>query len=211
MQATSFRDSQGERHIEVRVARGLDDLLMAFAVRAAVFLAEQMCPYREEFDGNDLCAAHVLATVDGEPAGTLRLRFFGEFAKLERVAVRREYRDGPVARALVSFAIQFLRTKGYVHVVGNARRGLERLWHHDTRTYGGFVPVPGAPAVSFSGLEFTPMELFMERDPDHLSSDSPAELLNRPEGVWDRPGPLESPDADFGADDEHEAPRPANP
>jgi predicted GNAT family N-acyltransferase len=183
--------------VDVRVARGLDDLLMAFAIRAAVFLAEQMCPYREEFDGNDLCAAHVLATVNGEPAGTLRLRFFGDFAKLERVAVRREFRDGPVARSLVSFAIQYLRKKGFCHVVGHARRGLERFWHHVTRAYGGFTPVQGAEAVSFSGLDFTPMELVMGRDPEHLSPDSAAELLNRPEGLWDRPGPLEGPDAAF--------------
>jgi hypothetical protein len=73
----------------IRVVNGLDDMMRVAAVRSAVYIGEQSCPYDEEFDGNDLAATHLLALVDNEPAGCMRLRFFGDFAKLERLAVRK--------------------------------------------------------------------------------------------------------------------------
>lgn len=178
--------------IEVRVAHGMDELMMAFAVRAAVFMAEQSCPYSEEFDGNDLCAVHLVAFQNGEPAATLRLRFFGDFAKLERMAVRREFRGGPIAKAIISNAIAYLSRKGFTTVTGHAKEGLERFWTFNTRSHGGgFVPMPGAGVVEFSGLRFTPMSLTLARSEDRLVAGSDPVVLNRPEGDWDRAGILE--------------------
>jgi hypothetical protein len=77
------------RQAEVRIARSLDELLMVFTIRASVYMAEQDCPFAEEFDGNDHCATHFIGFIEGEPAGCLRVRFFSDFVKLERLAVRR--------------------------------------------------------------------------------------------------------------------------
>jgi hypothetical protein len=71
---------------------GFDDMMRVAAIRSAVYIGEQACPYNEEFDGNDLAATHLLALIDNEPVGCMRIRFFGDFAKLERLAVRKEYR-----------------------------------------------------------------------------------------------------------------------
>jgi predicted GNAT family N-acyltransferase len=38
---------QSNRRAEVRVARSFDDLLMVYAVRSAVYIAEQECPFAE--------------------------------------------------------------------------------------------------------------------------------------------------------------------
>jgi len=76
------------RAVTVRIARDPNDLMLVTAIRSAVYLAEQDCPIEEEFDGNDLVAAHFIGFVGKEPAGCLRVRFFGEFAKVERLAVR---------------------------------------------------------------------------------------------------------------------------
>ena len=61
-----------------------------------------------------------------------------------------------------------------------------------TRQFGGFKPM-GDGKLSFSGLDFTPMEMVMQRDPSALLVSSPPQILNRPEGDWDRPGVLEGP------------------
>src|SRR5579885_1371181 len=105
---------RNNRRVEIRVARTLDDLLMVFTIRAAVYMAEQGCPFAEEFDGNDHCANHFLGFVDGEPAGCLRARFFGSFAKLERLAVRKDYRRSSLA--LISFGREsiFVAAKGLI-------------------------------------------------------------------------------------------------
>ena len=84
--------------ISIRIARDPNDLMLVTAIRAAVYLAEQDCPIEEEFDGNDLVAAHFIGFVGTEPAGCLRVRFFGEFAKVERLAVRRSYAWSPAFR-----------------------------------------------------------------------------------------------------------------
>jgi predicted GNAT family N-acyltransferase len=84
------------RAISVRIARDPNDLMLVTAIRSAVYLAEQDCPIEEEFDGNDLVAAHFIGFVGKEPAGCLRVRFFGEFAKVERLAVRHQYRRSRV-------------------------------------------------------------------------------------------------------------------
>jgi hypothetical protein len=76
--------------ISVRFARDPNDLMLVTAIPAAVFLAEQECPIEEEFDGNDLVAAHFIGFVGHEPAARLRVRFFGEFAKIERLTVRHQ-------------------------------------------------------------------------------------------------------------------------
>src|SRR5216683_1877007 len=89
------------RAISIRIARDPNDLMLVTAIRAAVYLAEQNCPLEEEFDGNDLVAAHFIGFVGSEPAACLRVRFFGEFAKVERLAVRHQFRRSRVSFKLV--------------------------------------------------------------------------------------------------------------
>lgn len=166
--------------------------MIVWAVRAAVFMAEQACPYSEEFDGNDHCAIHFIGFSAGEPAATLRIRIFGDFAKLERFAVIARFRDGGAGRATVARAMEYLRRKGVKRVHGHAKLGLERYWSYVTRRYGGgFKPVEGVGQVAFSGLSFVPMGLDPPGSDDRLTELTSAQTLNRPEDEWDVPGILE--------------------
>ena len=65
----------GEDEISVTVVRSMEDLMRVMAVRSAVFVGEQRCPYREEFDGNDFSGTHLLGYVGHEPAASLRIRY----------------------------------------------------------------------------------------------------------------------------------------
>ncbi len=113
----------GSRAISIRIARDPNDLMLVTAIRAAVYLAEQDCPIEEEFDGNDLVAAHFIGFVGKEPAGCLRVRFFGEFAKVERLAVRHQYRRSRVSFKLVQASFDYIRRKGFRKVYGQAQDG----------------------------------------------------------------------------------------
>ena len=57
------RRRPGSRSISIRIARDPNDLMLVTAIRAAVYLAEQDCPIEEEFDGNDLVAAHFIGFI----------------------------------------------------------------------------------------------------------------------------------------------------
>jgi hypothetical protein len=47
-----------------------------------------------------------------EPVGCLRLRFFADFAKIERLAIRKEFRKSQAAFQLVRASFQILSEKG---------------------------------------------------------------------------------------------------
>ncbi len=169
-----------------RVTRTIEDVMKVFAIRAATYMHEQACPYEEEFDGNDFCAAHIIGEIRGEPAGCIRIRFFGGFAKLERLAVRHEFRKSSLAFRLVRAAIDYVRQKGFTHIYGHARADLVPFWSRF-----GFRPIAGRPTFSFSDVDYIEMEgpIAPAERPIGLGH-SPYELI-RPEGAWDRPGPLD--------------------
>jgi ElaA protein len=87
--------------------RSPERLEQAFAIRRAVFVHEQGVSEALEIDQRDDEACHLLAFREGEPIGTLRLRWHerGRVAKIERVAVVRQGRGGGIGQALVSAAL----------------------------------------------------------------------------------------------------------
>lgn len=99
--------------IEVTVARTLDQVVMAMTLRGVIYLGEQHAPYTEEYDGNDLVgASHLIAWRGREPVGVLRLRWFADFAKVERAAVLKQYRRFGVMRALMQEALRYSARRG---------------------------------------------------------------------------------------------------
>jgi len=173
-------------NVGIRVASSMNDLMQVVAIRAAAFLAEQNCPYGEEFEGNDFCALHLIGAVNGEPAACLRARFFADFAKLERLAVRREFRRSLLAFDIVRAGIKICRQKGYTRIYGHAQDRLVPFWSR----FGARPMRPSRP-LTFSDYSYTEMLLVTEPDPDALSLASDPYRIIRLEGRWDEPGPLE--------------------
>lgn len=177
---------RNERGIEIKVARDLADIMKIVALRSAVYLADQSCPYEEEFDGNDFCGLHLIGCVDGEPAACLRARFFADFAKLERLAVRREFRRSSLAFDMVRAGIELCRKKGYRRIYGHAQDRLVPFW----RRFGAKPMAPRRELV-FSDFSYTEMLLETEPHPDAIDLDADPYLLIRPEGEWHAPGVLD--------------------
>jgi predicted GNAT family N-acyltransferase len=179
-------ERQSDRRAEVRIARGFDDLLMVYAVRSAVYIAEQECPFAEEFDGNDHCATHLIGFVNGEPAGCIRARFFHDFVKFERLAVLKKFRKSSLAFELCRSGIDLARRKGFRRLYAHSREGLEGFYARF-----GATPMGNDRKLSFSGFNYTEMLLEMEPSQDAITLDSGGYVILRPEGDWDRPGILE--------------------
>jgi predicted GNAT family N-acyltransferase len=182
----SYRVSNGPSQIGVTVARTIDDVLRAFSIRSAVYCAEQHCPHEEEFDGNDFSATHLLGYVGHEPAGCVRIRCFADFAKVERVAIRREFRKSRLAHRLIRAAIELCRTKGYRRIYGQPRTDLLRFY-----SYFGFRQFEGGKSLCFSDVDYTEVVLDLDRAPNALAIGANPYVLIRPEGRWHTPGILE--------------------
>lgn len=172
--------------ITVSVVRSFDDLMRVVSLRTSVYIEEQACPYEEEFDGNDLSATHVLGYVGGELAGCLRIRFFADFAKLERVAVKREFRHTRLAFQLGRAAIELCRMKGYRRVYGHAQRHLLNFWSRF-----GFKVLESGQELVFSDLKYVEILAEIEPHPNAISLGADPYLSIRPEGRWHLPGILE--------------------
>jgi len=96
-----------------RIVTSLDDLIKVFIVRGIVFLEEQRVPYSIEMDEHEYCALHILGEIDAEPIASGRLRFCGDWAKLERIAVRKQYRNKGLGHQLVEYLLQVARQHGF--------------------------------------------------------------------------------------------------
>jgi len=170
----------------VAVARSMEDLSRVIALRAAVYMAEQACPYEEEFDGNDLSATHLIGYIGDEPAGCLRIRFFADFAKIERLAVRAEHRNTRMAFALVRAGIELARVKGYRRLYGHAQKRLVGFWSRF-----GFRVFEGAQELVFSDFDYVEMLMEAEPHPQAIGIGVDPYVIIRPEGRWHRAGALD--------------------
>lgn len=169
----------------VKIARNMEELMQAFAVRAAVFMSEQRCPYAEEFDGNDFTATQILGLINDEPAATIRVRYFAGFAKPERLAVRREFRKTGIAADVIEFAVELCRQKGYAKLYGHAQERLVPFWKRF-----GFAEM-ARPDFVFSDHKYIAIERDLDPLPEALTMNDDPMILIRPEGDWGKQGVLD--------------------
>ncbi|MDF7776523.1 GNAT family N-acetyltransferase [Sphingomonas sp. AOB5] len=173
--------------LSVKMVRNMEDMAQIYAIRGATYLAEQFCLVTEEFDGNDFCSTQFIGYVDGDPAGCIRLRYFAGFVKIERLAVRREYRKSRLAFKLAREAVAFARRKGYTVGYGHSREDLVPFW----RMFGARL-MEDRPPFHFADMAYREIVFDLgdlANDAIHLGVDPYVSI--RPEGEWDRMGPLE--------------------
>ena len=172
--------------VTIKLASTSDELMQCYALRAAVYRGEQQCPYWEEFDGNDYTATHLMLYVDGEPAASMRLRWFASFAKFERAVILKRYRSMGLFIPFVEWAKDFARKKGYAKAYLHSQHRLwkimerngfrkvdDRVFHFSDHEYGAFVCDLTSPDCEVPTVFTDPM------------------VLNRPEDQLDMPGILE--------------------
>lgn len=85
------------------------ELPACLAIRRIVFIEEQSVPEHEEVDGLDDTCLHYIMTVEGTPIATARIMPLDHIAKIQRVAVLKEYRGSGTGKALMRGILQDLR------------------------------------------------------------------------------------------------------
>jgi predicted GNAT family N-acyltransferase len=171
--------------LRISVVQTLTDFAMVSAVRTAVYIGEQHCPYMEEFDGNDFSGSLLLARWNHEPVGCARVRYFAKFIKLERLAVLSAHRGKGIARRTVEFAISLCLKKGFSRFYVHAQERLVPFWQGV-----GFEELDTDRVLVFSDHRY--VEMLCSRQAGNALSlaDNPL-VINRPEGEWDRLGVLD--------------------
>jgi predicted GNAT family N-acyltransferase len=170
----------------IRVVRSMEEMARVIAIRSAVYMGEQHCPFEEEFDGNDFSATHLICHRGREPVGCMRIRYFADFAKLERLAVRNASRNVGLASQMVDAAIELCRKKGYRVLYAHAQKRLVNFWEQR-----GFARMPNAREFAFSDYEYVEVKLETKKHPQCITLGDDPYVLIRPEGQWEVPGILE--------------------
>lgn len=165
----------------------LDQFVEAMSVRAMVYVDDQHCPYSEEFDGNDLSATHILVRLGDEPIATMRIRWFADFAKFERICVRAAHRKGDAVRVALDAAYEITRRKGFSRAIAHVEAALLPYWERAA----GLKRRANRPSMVFSDREYFEVERILEPHPEKIGLATSALVLLRPEGRWDEPGILD--------------------
>lgn len=137
---------------EIRPVRGEDEMAAVLRLRYDVFCDEQGVPHREELDGRDRDAIHLVAVNDeGELLATCRLLFVGPTVQFSRLAVRISARRQGIASALLDRADQEARA-------GGARRLVLHAQTYAHALYEGSGYAPRGKRFMEAGIEHIAME-----------------------------------------------------
>lgn len=85
------------------------ELESCLSIRHEVFIIGQKVPRDEEIDGRDGESKHYLLTVDGQAAGTARVRIIEHDAKIERVAILNAYQNKGLGKQLMRAILDDLK------------------------------------------------------------------------------------------------------
>jgi hypothetical protein len=174
----------------VAVVTNSEQLLHAYAVRSICFMEETGLTARRAFDGNDFQATHVVVYAGDEPVGAARIRWFNGFAKIERTAFRKAWRNPRVLKQAADFIFDHAARKGYPKAITLAKPQYAMVWIRLL----GFRQVPGRPpSLSGEGEPFVELVKDLAPAADAISIDTDPNVLFRVEGSWHVPSPFESP------------------
>jgi hypothetical protein len=169
-----------------KIVTKMDQLMHVFAVRAICFMEDEGLPVDHAFDDNDLQATHIIAYAGDEPVGALRVRWFSNFAKIERSTFRRSHRDPRNLKKAAAFVFEHIARKGYSRVITHASEQYAKVW----RRILGFQVAEKAFTTYHDELY---IELVKDLDVpmNAISLESEIAVLFRAEGAWDQPAKYE--------------------
>jgi predicted GNAT family N-acyltransferase len=113
---------------EVRRVSGDQEMTAVVELRREVFCVEQGVPQREELDGRDGQALHLVAVSGDQLLATCRLLFVGPTVQFSRLAVRQSVRRHGIASALLARADVETRACGARRLVLHAQTYARALY-----------------------------------------------------------------------------------
>jgi hypothetical protein len=179
----------GNNSYHVKVVTSPEEMIHVIAIRSICFMEETGLSAKQAHDGNDYQATHVIMYCGDEPIASLRIRWFKDFAKIERTALRKAYRNSNALRALGDFVFAHIARKGYDVAITHANPLLARLW----RTLFGFKESANKPRLRFAGhaTDYVELVKVLSVPVDAIGIETPASVLMRIEGSWDVPSEFE--------------------
>ncbi|RYG72129.1 GNAT family N-acetyltransferase [Lentibacillus lipolyticus] len=107
--------------MKVRQAATNKDIDDAYSIRTIVFVDEQHVPPEVEIDEYDPEAIHLIGYENEEPIAASRVRFTGDFGKLERICVLQNQRGKSRGSQMIEEMENIIKQNGYQKAKLNAQ------------------------------------------------------------------------------------------
>lgn len=180
--------SKSDNSINMSIVTTPEQFMQAMAIRAICFMEQPGITYKGAIDGNDYQSTHILAYNDKEPIGATRIRWFKDFAKIERTAFRADYRSPRILKQCSNFIFDHVAMKGYNMLITHANPSLARVWQ---MVLGFELVKEKQPFVSFDGDGYVELVKHIKHPTNALNINTDPTILLRVEGQWDTAHPLE--------------------
>ncbi len=107
--------------VEIIRVKTKDEMEKVFEIRREVFVREQGIPEELEMDELDSEAIHVLAIVNGVPAGCGRFLIHDDDARIGRVAVKKDIRGSGIGTGICKLLMSIAMDNGAERVIIGAQ------------------------------------------------------------------------------------------
>jgi len=178
----------GHNSIRFAVVTNAEQLAHALAIRAICMFEEAGLDFDQALDGNDYQATHIIVYSGNEPIGASRIRWFKDFAEIERTCFRVAYRDPRILKQAARFVFDHAAAKGYTTVITHAEPKFATVW----KRMLGFREIPNRPVIQAQkGPPYIGLIKELETRQDAVTLQSDPKVLFRIEGHWHVPGAFE--------------------
>ena len=140
------------RDIKIKFVKNSDELNLAYQIRENVFIKEQGVSRNMERDKFDKVAKHIIVFFKNNPIGCARIRFVNGKAKLERIALLRNYRGKGIGKKVIDYLIVYCKNKKIKKIYMNSQYYLKNYY-----AKFGFEPI-GKPFME-AGIKHIKMNL----------------------------------------------------
>ncbi len=171
--------------IEVDIVRSIEELTAVFAIRRKCFIEEQNISENMEFDGSDFAATHLVGKIDGTPVATMRLRYFADHVRFERMCKLpscKEYEkkeNVSIVQEMLKYAGNYLGQKGFSQALCLCEEKLLKHWLSH-----GHKLLENKKPIVIGNKTFYAITYEFPRNPNPITLNSDLRLQVAPEGHW---------------------------
>ena len=115
--------------LKIKLVNTKKELEQVLRIREIVFIKDQRVAKSRERDSFDDDAKHVIVTYNAKPIGCARMRFVHNKAKLERIALLKEYRGKGFGKQIMEYLIKYCKRKNPQEIVMYAQYYLKNFYN----------------------------------------------------------------------------------
>ncbi len=115
--------------LKIRLANNKKEVDYVMKIREIVFIKGQKVPKKRELDGFDENAKHVIVIYKKTPIGCARIRFLHNKAKLERIALLKQYRGRGFGKNIIKYLVSYCKRKNPKEIVMHAQYYLKDFYN----------------------------------------------------------------------------------